>query len=223
MRALFLTSLLLSLPGVALAVDVNPLPPDGGFSSTPRLTNMTEEWKNSGAARLYWDALVIPRQLQQGGASFKDPASVPELPLARPETRKARTSGKKSTAVKGRQPSLTQTSAQPAPAGAGSTALKTPDPSQDKKLSTKTETGPKIKAGPSGSIAGNANSAATDPAGNASIVPPTQQKSVSPDGGPFVPPIAPLTHNLPSAPIPNTTANAPLPSVNPQAPNFQPK
>ncbi|MDR1659241.1 MAG: hypothetical protein LBR94_02725 [Desulfovibrio sp.] len=90
MRPLFLISLLLCLPGPALAVESPSLPPSAALQTpAPVQTNMTEAWKSSGAARLYWGALVSPRQLQMGGASFRDPASVPELsPTAPPPAKK---------------------------------------------------------------------------------------------------------------------------------------
>ena len=46
--------------------------PDGG-------ANLNEAWVRHGGARLYWNTLMQPRQLRMAGASFVDPAAVPEL------------------------------------------------------------------------------------------------------------------------------------------------
>ncbi|MDR1659285.1 MAG: hypothetical protein LBR94_02955 [Desulfovibrio sp.] len=98
MRQLFLISLLLCLSSSALAVEPSSLPPFAAPQTpSPVQTNMSEAWKSSGAARLYWGALVFPRQIQMGGASFRDPASVPELfPGAPPSPPQKGSSHKKS-------------------------------------------------------------------------------------------------------------------------------
>jgi hypothetical protein len=90
MRPLFLILLLLCLPGSAPALESSSLPPSSASQTpAPARTNMTEAWKASGAARLYWGSLVLPRQMQMGGASFRDPASVPELfPIVPPSVPK---------------------------------------------------------------------------------------------------------------------------------------
>lgn len=49
-----------------------PTLPDGG-------ANLNEAWVRHGGARLYWNTLMQPRQLRMAGASFADPAAVPEL------------------------------------------------------------------------------------------------------------------------------------------------
>ncbi|MDR2574536.1 MAG: hypothetical protein LBC94_09405 [Desulfovibrio sp.] len=123
MRALFLACLLLCPPDAVLALETRSLPPSSAQPESSALTartNLTEEWKTSGAARLYWNTLVSPRQLQMGGASFKDPASVPELLSNPPSTPKSR----KTSVQKPKTP--IQAASQPAPANAGSTALKAP-------------------------------------------------------------------------------------------------
>lgn len=66
---------------------VVPQPPAVYVPLPPRLpaflpsggANLDEAWIQDGGARLYWNTLVIPRQLRMGGARFVDPASVPEL------------------------------------------------------------------------------------------------------------------------------------------------
>ncbi|MDR2054681.1 MAG: hypothetical protein LBQ10_02240 [Desulfovibrio sp.] len=117
MRSLFLISLLLCLPDPALAVETRSLP--SAAPQAPARTNMTEAWRASGAARLYWGALVSPRQVQTGGASFRDPASVPELPLNAPSAPQKAVSRKKAK-------SPATAALQQAPAGAGSTTLAAP-------------------------------------------------------------------------------------------------
>lgn len=49
-----------------------PTLPDGG-------ANLNEAWVRHGGARLYWNTLMQPRQLRMAGASFVDPAAVPDL------------------------------------------------------------------------------------------------------------------------------------------------
>lgn len=49
-----------------------PTLPDGG-------ANLNEAWVRHGGARLYWNTLMQPRQLRMAGASFADPAAVPDL------------------------------------------------------------------------------------------------------------------------------------------------
>ncbi|MDR3358691.1 MAG: hypothetical protein LBN96_07585 [Desulfovibrio sp.] len=80
---------------------------------------MTEAWKASGAARLYWGALVSPRQIQTGGASFRDPASIPELPLGAPPS-----APKKGTKHKKAKPPAS--AARQAPADSAPAALESP-------------------------------------------------------------------------------------------------
>lgn len=41
--------------------------------------NLDEAWIQKGGARLYWNTIIIPRQLKMGGASWVDPALVPLL------------------------------------------------------------------------------------------------------------------------------------------------
>lgn len=41
--------------------------------------NLDEAWIQDGGARLYWNTLLIPRQLKMAGATWVDPALVPPL------------------------------------------------------------------------------------------------------------------------------------------------
>ncbi|MBD5627659.1 MAG: hypothetical protein HDQ90_09330, partial [Desulfovibrio sp.] len=41
--------------------------------------NLDEAWIEDGGARLYWNTLLIPRQLKMAGATWVDPALVPPL------------------------------------------------------------------------------------------------------------------------------------------------
>ena len=43
--------------------------------------NLDEVWTQNGGARLYWNSVYIPRQLKLAGATWVDPALVPELNL----------------------------------------------------------------------------------------------------------------------------------------------
>ncbi|WP_165174566.1 hypothetical protein [Desulfovibrio sp. ZJ369] len=56
-----------------------PLPPRLPAFLPSGGANLDQAWIQDGGARLYWNTLVIPRQLRMGGASFVDPASVPQL------------------------------------------------------------------------------------------------------------------------------------------------
>lgn len=102
-----------------------PLPP-----SLPALTpsggvNLDEAWIRGGGARLYWNTLVIPRQIRMGGARFVDPATVPELFPS--DEKKAVRPVRRSSRSRVVAPAATQKSAQSTPpAGAASTALKPP-------------------------------------------------------------------------------------------------
>ena len=105
-------------PAVPLPPQLPVLLPSGGV-------NLDEAWIQDGGARLYWNTLVIPRQIRMGGARFVDPAAVPELlpsggnKAVRPARRHARTK----VAV----PAEKQKTAQRTPpAGAASTALRPP-------------------------------------------------------------------------------------------------
>ena len=63
----------------AVGAPVAPLPPHLPALLPSGGVNLDEAWIQDGGARLYWNTLVIPRQLRMGGASFVDPAAVPEL------------------------------------------------------------------------------------------------------------------------------------------------
>ena len=104
---------------------VVPLPPHLPARLPSGGVNLDEAWIQDGGARLYWNTLVIPRQLRMGGASFVDPAAVPELlpvdsdKVVRPARR--RVPARAVTSAEKQKPGQ-----RTAPAGAGSTTLKPP-------------------------------------------------------------------------------------------------
>lgn len=51
--------------------------------------NLDEAWIEDGGARLYWNTLLIPRQLKMAGATWVDPALVPPL-FAPPQQKQPR-------------------------------------------------------------------------------------------------------------------------------------
>ena len=115
-RAPLVSSPAVGAPVVPLPPHLPALLPSGGV-------NLDEAWIQDGGARLYWNTLVIPRQLRMGGARFVDPAAVPELlpvgsdKVVRPARRRIRPGRRFLRKAAGRRT---------APAGAGSTALKPP-------------------------------------------------------------------------------------------------
>lgn len=117
-RAPLVSSPAVGAPVVPLPPHLPALLPSGGV-------NLDEAWIQDGGARLYWNTLVIPRQLRMGGARFVDPAAVPELlpvgsdKVVRPARRRV-PAGAAISAEKQKPGQRT------APAGAGSTALKPP-------------------------------------------------------------------------------------------------
>lgn len=80
--------------------------------------NLEEAWIEDGGARLYWNTLLIPRQLKMSGATWVDPALTPQLltppPAATPPRKRWRSRRKAAP-----KPVTTAT----VPEGAGSTAL----------------------------------------------------------------------------------------------------
>jgi hypothetical protein len=148
MRVFFLVVFFVCRSASALAVESQDLPHSPGIGDHSTLAprpdgrmNITEEWKNSGAARLYWNTLMMPRQIQMGGATFHDPALVPELspggrPVPSERKNNSKTPVKVQTSAKTRSQQSTIDSGAAAipqrpPANAGSTALKPPVPPQD--------------------------------------------------------------------------------------------
>ena len=68
---------------------VTPPPGDAYPAQLPQYLpngapNLDEAWTQYGGARLYWNSVRIPRQLKLNGATWVDPASVPELTLQPP-------------------------------------------------------------------------------------------------------------------------------------------
>ncbi len=113
---------LVSAPRVAASAA--PLPPHLPVLTPSGGVNLDEAWVRDGGARLYWNTLVIPRQIRMGGARFADPAAVPQLlpqdeKRARPARRYSRG---RVVAPAEKQKNLPRTP----PAGAASTALRPP-------------------------------------------------------------------------------------------------
>ena len=81
--------------------------------------NLDEAWIQDGGARLYWNTLLIPRQLKMAGATWIDPALVPPLfaPPKQPAQPRKRWRAQRKAAP--RQPVTTVK----VPEGVGSTAL----------------------------------------------------------------------------------------------------
>lgn len=92
-----------------------PLPPTFPAYLPNGAINLDEAWIEDGGARLYWNTVIIPRQLKMNGNYWVDPALVPLLipqattPVRRNYSRVVRPKAKS-----------------PAPKNAASTALKTP-------------------------------------------------------------------------------------------------
>lgn len=92
-----------------------PLPPTFPTYLPNGAINLDEAWIEDGGARLYWNNIIIPRQLKMNGNYWVDPALVPLLipqkttPVRRNYSRVVRPRVKSS-----------------APKNAASTALKTP-------------------------------------------------------------------------------------------------
>ena len=78
---------------------------------------LDEAWIQDGGARLYWNTLLIPRQLKMAGATWVDPALVPPL-FAPPQPKQPR---KRWRAPRKAQPKPVTTVK--VPEGVGSTAL----------------------------------------------------------------------------------------------------
>ncbi|MGE9984346.1 hypothetical protein [Desulfovibrio sp. SGI.169] len=105
-------------PAAPLPPRLPALTPSGGV-------NLDEAWIQNGGARLYWNTLVIPRQIRMGGARFADPAAVPELLPS--DGQKAVRPARRRSRPKPAVPAATQKSAQRTPpAGVASTALRPP-------------------------------------------------------------------------------------------------
>lgn len=71
-----------SAPLVPLPPQVPPYLPNGAV-------NLDYVWTQDGGARLYWNEVIIPQELKMGGATWIDPALVPQL-LPQKQVRPAR-------------------------------------------------------------------------------------------------------------------------------------
>lgn len=93
-----------------------PLPPSFPEYLPNGAINLDQAWIQDGGARLYWNTIVVPRQLKMGGAYWIDPALVPQL-VINPQKQPARRYYRRA------KPSAAKS---PAPPNAASTALKSP-------------------------------------------------------------------------------------------------
>lgn len=73
-----------------------PLPPHWPPFLPNGATNLDYVWIEDGGARLYWNDVVVPRQLKMDGAYWQDPALVPQL-FAQPAPRRRYYSPKRAT------------------------------------------------------------------------------------------------------------------------------
>lgn len=108
-----------AVPGVAAPSRQNvvPLPPQLPEYLPDGAANLDAAWIQDGGARLYWNTLLVPRQLKMAGATWVDPALTPQL-LAPP----AKTAPRKRWKAR-RKAAPTPVVTVKAPEGAGSTAL----------------------------------------------------------------------------------------------------
>lgn len=118
-----------------------PLPPQLPEYLPNGAINLDEVWIQDGGARLYWNDVIIPRELKMAGNAWIDPALVPQLipekqtPVRR-VWRKGRTRARSVKKVK-------------VPANVASTALKTPAiPLPLTPLETEQKAVPPLKAAP---------------------------------------------------------------------------
>lgn len=91
-----------------------PLPPGLPPYLPNGAVNLDEAWIQDGGARLYWNDVIIPRQLKMDGAYWIDPALVPQLVITPKKQQTRRYRAPRARVVN------------PAPKNAGSTALKSP-------------------------------------------------------------------------------------------------
>lgn len=91
-----------------------PLPPTLPEYLPNGAVNLDEAWTQDGGARLYWNTVIIPRELKMAGAYWIDPALVPQLTI------------QKQYPVKRRYYRRRVTQTTKAPKNAASTALKAP-------------------------------------------------------------------------------------------------
>lgn len=92
-----------------------PLPPTFPQYLPNGAINLDESWIEDGGARLYWNMVIVPRQLKMNGASWVDPALVP---LLIPQTTQK--------AARRNYSRIVRPKSNPAPANAASTALRSP-------------------------------------------------------------------------------------------------
>lgn len=115
---------------MSTAPSVNPTPEEFGAGQPLRgaappqfpaylpngAINLDEVWIQDGGARLYWNYVIVPRQVKMGGAYWVDPALVPQLLLTQPARKTSR------RVVRTVKPKTTS----PAPVDASSRALRSP-------------------------------------------------------------------------------------------------
>ena len=65
--------------GSGRAAPLVPLPPQVPQFLPNGAVNLDYVWTQDGGARLYWNDVIIPKELKMAGASWIDPALVPQL------------------------------------------------------------------------------------------------------------------------------------------------
>lgn len=82
-----------------------PLPPHLPQYLPNGAINLDEVWTQDGGARLYWNTVIIPKELKMAGAYWIDPALVPNLIPQQPaQTRRRYRSVKKTRRTKVKVP-----------------------------------------------------------------------------------------------------------------------
>lgn len=106
-----------------VSVQQAPVQPHLPYFLPNGAVNLDEAWIEYGGARPYWNSVTIPRQLRLGGASWVDPALVPELLAAPKQATPVRKWTRRSTRkIRKAMPRISVK----VPPNAGSTALKKP-------------------------------------------------------------------------------------------------
>lgn len=70
--------------GSGSATPLVPLPPHVPEYLPNGAINLDYVWTEDGGARLYWNNVIIPKELKMGGNTWIDPALVPDLFQSRP-------------------------------------------------------------------------------------------------------------------------------------------
>lgn len=163
---------------VAVAAEVDPLPPQVPPRTASGATNINDVWLHNGGGRLYQNTLVAPRQIALEGARFVDPAAVPELALTPPADKKAPVRHTRKAKVAKAAPAAPATEPGTPPTGVGKTSLKTPAKKSAKTAGTDAGSIPPLSA-----AGGSTVSAASGANGVGGADSPYSSAAASPVGG----------------------------------------